>query len=238
MASIRATGSGISTPYQALSQARICAISRDWSAMIARARSLSSGCTALASTGRAISTAMAWCTAIAWSHARSKASPESCSSGGCIGPIWAAAGISGLSSAPRPRASARPAPSSSGLRMESTSAGLPDLVLYASQRCTRRGFLPRRPPFRDAARPGSHVEVAHVAGVGLDELAARRHRVAHQHVEDRVGRHGVLDIHLQDRARGGVHSGLPELLGVHLPQALVALDGDLLVAVALLELLD
>ena len=37
----------------------------------------------------------------------------------------------------------------------------------------------------------------------------------------------VLQIHLEQRARFGVHGGFPELLGVHLAQTLVALDGDL-----------
>ena len=45
------------------------------------------------------------------------------------------------------------------------------------------------------------VEVDDVAGVVLDELAARLDLVAHQHREDLVGRGRVLDRHLLQRAR-------------------------------------
>ena len=36
--------------------------------------------------------------------------------------------------------------------------------------------------------------------------------------------YGVLDLHLQQRAGVGIHRGLPQLLGVHLSKAFVALD--------------
>ena len=41
-----------------------------------------------------------------------------------------------------------------------------------------------------------------------------------------VRRRGVLDAHADQRAALGIHGGLPELLGVHLAQALVALHVD------------
>ena len=45
-----------------------------------------------------------------------------------------------------------------------------------------------------------------------------------------VGLVDLLDLHLQQRARVGVERGLPELLRVHLAQALVALQRDALAA--------
>ena len=72
----------------------------------------------------------------------------------------------------------------------------------------------------------------------LDEPLAWSDVIPHEHVEGLVGHHGVVDSHLQQRAGLGVHSGIPELLGVHLAQTLVALDGYLAVGVALPEPLD
>src|SRR5437867_10030540 len=67
----------------------------------------------------------------------------------------------------------------------------------------------------------SHIQVRDLEGVPLDELAARLHLVAHEDREDPVGLDGVLDLHLQQLAPRRVHGRLPELLGVHLPTALV-----------------
>jgi hypothetical protein len=57
----------------------------------------------------------------------------------------------------------------------------------------------------------------------LDEVPPRLHLVAHQHREHPVGLDRVVDLHLQQAAHGRVHRGFPQLLGVHLAQALVAL---------------
>ena len=38
---------------------------------------------------------------------------------------------------------------------------------------------------------------------------------------------GVFEVHPQQRARGGVHGRVPQLLGVHFTQTLVALDLEL-----------
>src|SRR5262249_4398664 len=73
-------------------------------------------------------------------------------------------------------------------------------------------------------RRGSDVEVAHVERVFLDELPPWLHLVAHEGGEDLVGLVRVLDLHLQQRARLGVHRRLPELRRVHLAETLVALD--------------
>src|SRR4029077_12817762 len=70
----------------------------------------------------------------------------------------------------------------------------------------------------------SDVEVAHVQRILLDELPPRLDLVTHQGGEDLVGLVGILDLHLEERARRGLHRGLPELGRVHLAEALVALD--------------
>jgi hypothetical protein len=57
----------------------------------------------------------------------------------------------------------------------------------------------------------------------LDERPARLDVVAHQRGEDFVGGDGVVDLHLEQAAHGGVHGGFPQLFGVHFAQALVAL---------------
>src|SRR6185503_2648150 len=74
------------------------------------------------------------------------------------------------------------------------------------------------------------VEVLHVEGVVLDVLAARLDLVAHQRGEHQVGLGVVLGAHLQQRPHLGIHGGGPELLGIHLAEALVAVDGDALLA--------
>src|SRR5581483_12254292 len=70
----------------------------------------------------------------------------------------------------------------------------------------------------------SDVEVPRVERVFLDELATRLDLVAHEGREDDVGFDGVLDLHLEERPRAGIHGRLPELRGVHLSEALVTLD--------------
>src|SRR5579883_2584673 len=65
-----------------------------------------------------------------------------------------------------------------------------------------------------------HVEVLHAVGVRLDEALAWRHLIAHQHRERLVGLERVVNRHLEDSARSGVHRGLPQLLRVHLAQPL------------------
>ncbi len=55
---------------------------------------------------------------------------------------------------------------------------------------------------------------------------ARLDDVAHQRREDLVRFVGVVDLDLQQRTRLRVERGLPELVGIHLAEALVALDRD------------
>src|SRR5438034_11742361 len=68
----------------------------------------------------------------------------------------------------------------------------------------------------------SDVEESHVGGVGGDEVLAQLDVVAHQHRHDLVGERSLLDVDLQQRALRGVHGGGPELLPIHLAQALQA----------------
>src|SRR5690606_37364041 len=82
----------------------------------------------------------------------------------------------------------------------------------------------RAPHGFERARRGSDIEIAHVQCVLFDELAARLDEVAHQLREDAVGFLHLLDLHLEQIALLGIHRGLPQLLGVHLTETLVALD--------------
>src|SRR5438105_7910739 len=75
---------------------------------------------------------------------------------------------------------------------------------------------------RDAS--GLDVQVAHGLRVRLDEALAGIHVVAHQDIENLVGLDRVLDLDPQQHAVLGVHGGIPELLGVHLAETLVASD--------------
>ena len=60
--------------------------------------------------------------------------------------------------------------------------------------------------------------------MGFDEFPPGRHFVAHQDREDAISLEGILDFHPLHRAGGGIHRGLPELLGHHFAKALETLD--------------
>src|SRR4029079_5072893 len=100
-------------------------------------------------------------------------------------------------------------------------------------------------PVGPAFRPGVHhlsawpsgracerldIEVLDVEGVVLDELAARLDLVAHERGENQGGRGVILGPDLEQRALGRIHRGFPQRVGVHLAEALVAVDGDPLLA--------
>ena len=68
------------------------------------------------------------------------------------------------------------------------------------------------------------VQVSHRLRVGLDETLARWHGWSHQLVEGVVGLDRIFHVYSEQRPGLGIHRGLPELLRVHLPQTLVALD--------------
>ena len=77
-------------------------------------------------------------------------------------------------------------------------------------------------------RPDSDVEVLDVESVFADELAARLDALAHERREDLFALDRVVDPHLKQAAQVRGHRRLPELVRVHLAQALVALDGRVL----------
>src|SRR2546422_883215 len=72
-----------------------------------------------------------------------------------------------------------------------------------------------------------HIQVSHELRVLFDEPAARLDFVAHERLEQLRGLERVLHGHLQERALVGVHRRVAQLVGVHLAQALVALDDDI-----------
>src|SRR5699024_6408233 len=77
---------------------------------------------------------------------------------------------------------------------------------------------------RRAPEARSDVEVRDVQRVFLDERSARFDLVTHQDGEDVLGLHHVFDADLEERSRLWIHGRLPELVRVHLPEALVAAD--------------
>src|ERR1035441_4692235 len=77
----------------------------------------------------------------------------------------------------------------------------------------------------------SDVEEAHVLGIGLDELPAQFDVFAHQYRADLVGDGRLLDGDLEQGPLPWVHSGVPQLAEVHLPQPLQPLEIGLVVGV-------
>src|SRR5437870_10952308 len=69
-----------------------------------------------------------------------------------------------------------------------------------------------------------YIEVRYGAGVVLDEVAPRLDLVAHEHGEDAICDGGILERHLSERACRRGHRGFTELVGVHLAEALEALQ--------------
>ncbi len=83
------------------------------------------------------------------------------------------------------------------------------------------GVVPR--PLQEGVG-GLHIEVLHLQGILGDELASGLNIISHQGAEDSFRLRRIGDRNLKERAGLRVHRGLPELSGIHLPQALVALD--------------
>src|SRR5436190_6770056 len=88
--------------------------------------------------------------------------------------------------------------------------------------------LPARAGPDGADGAASDVKVLDLSGLGLDEVFPRPDLLAHQHREDLIGQRGVLAVDPQERARFGVHRGFPELVRVHLAEALEPLDRQVL----------
>src|SRR5215213_1602189 len=68
------------------------------------------------------------------------------------------------------------------------------------------------------------VQVANIERVVLDELTTRLDRIAHQHGENLVRFHRIIDSDFQERSLVGIHRRLPKLLRVHLAQTFITLD--------------
>src|SRR5215210_4361682 len=77
----------------------------------------------------------------------------------------------------------------------------------------------------------SSIQVLHLSGVLLYEGLARLDLVAHERREELVGDRRGLDRYLQERPVLRVHRGIPELVRVHLPEALEAADAGVAVGV-------
>ena len=74
--------------------------------------------------------------------------------------------------------------------------------------------------------------------MSLDEALTGSDFIPHQHIEGAIRLRRILHRHLQDGAVFGIHCRLPELLGVHLAQALVALNLEFRVLAFLAPLLQ
>src|SRR4030042_1953166 len=68
-----------------------------------------------------------------------------------------------------------------------------------------------------------HIQELRVPRGVLDEPPPGLHRIPHEDVEQVVRLDGVLDRHALEQARVEAHGGLPQLVRVHLSQALVPL---------------
>src|SRR5918992_393383 len=84
----------------------------------------------------------------------------------------------------------------------------------------------------------SDVQVADLAGLAADEVASRLDLLAHEGAEDLVCLRRVAHLDLEERPRVRVHGRLPQLVGVHLAEALEALDGNVLRLAVAGQLLD
>ena len=107
--------------------------------------------------------------------------------------------------------------------------GLVEQVRQALPEARRapRSAPPRTRPPAAAGRVRRQGSAPCVASA-RDEVLARLDLLAHERREEMVGLAGVVEVDLQERARGRVHRRLPELVGVHLAEALEALDGEVL----------
>src|SRR6266536_5318166 len=72
----------------------------------------------------------------------------------------------------------------------------------------------------------------------LDEIAASLDVLTHKGAEHQMSLGGLLDAHLLEYSRLRVHGRFPKLLGLHLGQALEALDVHFLVAVLRAEIVE
>src|SRR3954452_2882778 len=77
-------------------------------------------------------------------------------------------------------------------------------------------------PGPSAPVSSSDIQELHVLCIGLDEDAARLDGIAHQHREGAVRSVRILDVDPDQQPLRGIHGRVPELVGVHLDEALEA----------------
>ena len=70
------------------------------------------------------------------------------------------------------------------------------------------------------------IQILHIQRVLLDELSSWFNNITHQFGEEIIRFCHVIDLDLKQSARIGVQCSLPELVGVHLAQAFVTLQGQ------------
>src|ERR1700719_4941049 len=85
---------------------------------------------------------------------------------------------------------------------------------------SRNPYLKRWKQLTPGGPAASDVQEPDVLGVAGDERAAGLDVLAHQHAEQLIGLGRVIQGHLQQDPAGRVHRGFPQLVGVHLAQAL------------------
>src|SRR5271156_4161464 len=76
-----------------------------------------------------------------------------------------------------------------------------------------------------------NVQVDDVEGVFFYEFAALLDVFAHQGGENCFGGYGIFQAHFQQGAHFRVHSGVPQLLGIHFAEALEAGDGEIFLGI-------
>src|SRR5947209_20163732 len=74
--------------------------------------------------------------------------------------------------------------------------------------------------------------------MALNKPLPRSHLITHQHIENLISLHRLLNRHLQNRPLSRIHRRIPQSLRIHLPQTLVAANLRLLAAVLSLVLVN
>src|ERR1019366_8405596 len=65
-----------------------------------------------------------------------------------------------------------------------------------------------------------HIQISALR-MALNKALPRTHFIAHKHVEDFIGLHGLLNVHTQDSALAWIHGGIPQRLRIHLAKTFV-----------------
>src|SRR5258708_17668103 len=92
-------------------------------------------------------------------------------------------------------------------------------------------YVPRSPGSRPRSCPVV-VNLFHLQGMLLDELAARFDLFSHEDAEHFIRLESVVELHSHERSLFGVERRLPQLLTVHFTEALEARDRQAAFALA------